>query len=177
MIVADQQLEEIRAQRHSMRLVGCWGACFEVACFVEHKYGWRRVDGVYALPDGRPIFLHSWNVMPDGWIVDGTADQFGEGLNVAVLSPEVAVPRYREKFTAAHNPQTTPWLAKMPYAGLPDQMFWDEQEGSKSLVPGWWLSDRETYLSWFKRGAAVYPKFGIMRERYRDRGYDVAGLE
>jgi hypothetical protein len=176
--MTDLQLEEIRAYRHQKRLAGCWGACFEVACFIEHHYGWRRVDGVYALPDGRPVFLHSWNVMPDGCLLDGTADQFGEGLDIALHSPGTpAFSRYREKYSAAHNPHQTSWLGTRAYIGMSDQTFWDRQEAGKALFPGWWLTDRSDYLVWFRNGAAIYPMFATMRERYRDRGYDIAGLE
>jgi len=178
MIMTDLQREEVCAYRHQKRLAGCWGACFEVACFIEHRYGWRRVDGVYALPDGRPVFLHSWNSMPDGCLLDGTADQFGEGLDIAVRpegTPDFS--RYREKYTAAHNPNEIAWLAARAYAGMSDQTFWDEQEARKMLFPGWWLADATSYLAWFRRGAAIYPMFAKMRDRYRTRGYDVAGLE
>ncbi len=178
MIMTDLQRDEIRAYRHQMRLAGCWGGCFEVACFIEYRYGWRRVDGVYGLPDGRPIFLHSWNMMPDGSLVDGTADQFGEGHDIAVHpegTPDFS--RYREKYTAAHNPHETAWLATRAYSGMPDQVFWNEQEARKSLAPGWWLADTGLYLAWFRRGIPIYPMFATMRERYRERAYDIADLE
>ncbi|KPF58442.1 hypothetical protein IP85_10320 [Rhizobium sp. AAP116] len=32
-------------------------------------------------------------------------------------------------------------------------------------------------VTWFRRGAAIYPMFAKIRDRYRARGYDVAGLE
>lgn len=178
MIITDLQSEEIRDYRHQKRLAGCWGACFEVACFIEQCYGWRRVDGVYALPDGRPVFLHSWNAMPDGRLLDGTADQFGEGFDIALHAPGTpAFSRYREKYTAAHNPREIPWLATRAYIAMPDQNFWDEQEARKVLFPGWWLADTSSYLAWFRSGAAIYPMFATMRERYRERGYDIAGLQ
>jgi hypothetical protein len=176
-MIADLQMEEIRAHRHRMRLAGCWGGCYEVACFIEHRFGWRRVDGVYALSDGRPIFLHSWNVAPEGFLCDGTADQFGEGGDIVILAAQaVQARRYRDKYTAAHSPSVTPWLKGAPYIGVPDRQFWEDAEEKKKLPPGWWLDDRAGYLSWFASGARQYPMFATMRDRYRQRGYDVSAL-
>lgn len=176
-LVTDDQVGAIRSYRHEMRLAGCWGACYEVACFIEQAFGWRRMDGVYALADGRPVFYHSWNILADGAICDGTADQFGEGEDVAILAGDALLKaRYREKYTAAHNPLSTSWLVGRPYAGVPDQVFWDAAEAAGKLRPGWWLSDRAGYLAWFKDGASQYPMFATMRDRYRERGYDATGL-
>lgn len=177
MQISAAQTNSIQSFRHEMRGAGCWGACYEAACFIEHQFGWRRVDGVYALPDGRPIFYHSWNMLDDGVILDGTADQFGEGRDVAVCSTgdDVSL-RYRQKFTAAHNPLITPWLAGVSYTGVPDQVFWHRAEASRQLKPGWWLADPEPYLSWFRSGALLYPMFAKMRDRYRERGYEVSRL-
>ncbi|WP_377275398.1 hypothetical protein [Rhizobium sp. R86522] len=178
MLITPQQTDVIRSFRHEMRLAGCWGACFEVACFIEHQFDWRRIDGVYELPDGRPIFLHSWNMMSDGTLVDGTADQFGEGRDIAIHpcgSPDHL--RYRDRYTAAHNPLKTSWLATRPYSGVPDQTFWDDEEARRTLAPGWWISEPQPYVAWFKSGATMYPMFRTMRERYRQRGYEIASLE
>ncbi|MBA4797549.1 MAG: hypothetical protein H2043_09125 [Rhizobiales bacterium] len=176
-VLEQQQISVIRAFRHRMRLAGCWGACFEVSCFIQHTFGWVRVDGVYALPDGRPIFLHSWNALSDGSLLDGTADQFGEGDDVGIYprnSPSFL--RYREKYTIAHNPENTAWLKGQPYVGLPDRDFWDAAEARKELPPGWWLAHPQQYLSWFRNGAAHYPMFATMREAYHRRGYDITHL-
>jgi hypothetical protein len=116
--------------------------------------------------------------MSDGTLVDGTADQFGEGRDVAVHpcgSTEHL--RYRDRYTAAHNPLKTPWLATQPYIGVPDQTFWGVEEARTALAPGWWLSEPQPYVAWFKSGATMYPMFRTMRERYRQRGYETASLE
>jgi hypothetical protein len=178
MLFSADHLHAIRTHRHKVRLAGCWGGCYEVACFIEYQFGWRRVDGVYALPDGRPIFLHSWNITPDGSLCDGTADQFGEGDDVVCLDADCGqAKRYREKYTTAYNPSVTPWLKDAPYIGLPDRQFWDGREETRTLEPGWWLVDREQYLSWFANGVRHYPMFASMCARYRERGYDVSALD
>ncbi len=177
MLLSAEYVSSISAFRHNVRLAGGWGGCYEVACFIEHRFSWRRVDGVYGLPDGRPIFLHSWNVTPEGFLCDGTADQFGEGEDVVLLGLGCAqARRYRDKYTAAHNPSVTPWLRRAPYTGVPDRQFWERAEEAKILPPGWWLDDRAGYLSWFTDGAREYPMFATMRDRYRERGYDVSAL-
>ncbi|KQW30122.1 hypothetical protein ASE36_21965 [Rhizobium sp. Root274] len=177
MQLTTEQMDAVRSYRHTVRLAGCWGGCYEAACFIQHRFGWQRVDGVYALPDGRPIFLHSWNLMPDGSICDGTADQLGEGEDVACLPVDCGQSkRYREKFTLAHNPSVTPWLHGLPYVGISDRQFWDDAEEAKALEPGWWLADKHDYLSWFTKGIRQYPMFSQMRDGYCARSYEVSGL-
>jgi hypothetical protein len=176
-LLSADHVSAISTFRHEVRLAGCWGGCYEVACFIEHRFGWRRVDGVYSLPDGRPIFLHSWNVTPEGILCDGTADQFGEGEDVLILSVESGEgARYRDKYTDAHNPSVTQWLQGAPYIGVPDRQFWENAEREKKLPSGWWLDDRAGYLSWFENRAEQYPMFAVMRDRYHQRGYEVGDL-
>ena len=80
-------IDVVKDYRHRMRLAGCWGACFEVSCFIEQAYCYRRVDGVYQLPCGTPVFKHSWNSASDGTIIDATADQFFHDHDVAIHAP------------------------------------------------------------------------------------------
>ncbi|WP_143530598.1 hypothetical protein [Rhizobium sp. RU36D] len=165
----------IKDYRHEMRLAGCWGACYEVSCFIEHRYGFRRFDGVYQLSDGTPVFKHSWNVTPDGGIIDGTADQFFHGEDVATHGAgDPRAVRYREKFTRAHNPARVDWLAAHTYIGMPDEEFWSTRYSERRLGPGWWLLDNSDYLAWLNDNADRYWLFARKREEYQTLGYDCA---
>lgn len=171
-MLSDAEFGAIRDYRHRMRRTGCWGACYEVSCFIEHRYGHRRFDGVYQLADGTPVFKHSWNVTDGGVIVDGTADQFFHGEDIAVHGPgSPAAAHYREKYTRAHNPDKTPWLASRPYADVPDEEFWAERYRSRRLGPGWWLEDNRAYLAWMMANAEVYPLVAAKLQEYRSLGY------
>ncbi|MCF3643091.1 hypothetical protein LXM94_24325 [Rhizobium sp. TRM95111] len=171
-MLSDEQGAEIRAYRHRVRRDGCWGGCFEVSCFIERHFGWRRRDGVYQLADGTPVFKHAWNETVDGGILDGTADQFAQGEDIAChAAGSAALRRYRDRYSQAHNPQRTAWLSGQPYLGLPDRAFWQQRYEARRLGPGWWLDDNADYLRWLLNGARLYPTFAAKVDEYRSLGY------
>jgi hypothetical protein len=173
-MLSPSQIQTIRGHRHSVRLNGCWGGCYEVSCFIEHEHGWRRRDGVYQLADGRPVFRHAWNEADDGTIIDGTADQFFHGADVVVLARgDDGYTRYRERYTIAHNPAITPWLATRPYVGIPDDEYWKQRYEAGKLGPGWWLADNAAYLEWLVAGAGDYWQFAAKLREYRESGFPV----
>lgn len=174
-MLSEDDMAAIKNYRHEMRLAGCWGGCYEVSCFIEHRYGFRRVDGVYQLSDGTPVFKHAWNVTDDGTIIDGTADQFLHGHDVAIHRTESdPATHYRQKYTRAHNPMRIPWLAKFPYVGVPDEEFWNASYRERRLGPGWWLADNKAYLEWLLGNASRYWLFAAKRDEYLELGYDCA---
>src|SRR5574343_1537395 len=73
--------QEIRNIRHEVRAIqGGDGQCHEVSEWIEGEYGWERIGGAYTAINGDVIASpHYWNMLPDGSILDATADQFGEG--------------------------------------------------------------------------------------------------
>jgi hypothetical protein len=124
--------------RHEVRLRGAWGGCYEVSCFSEEHFGWRRREGVWQLPDGTPVFRHCWNEAADGTIIDATADQFFYGHDIAVLPPDYAGrTHYRLRYTRAINPGRTSWLADRPFTGEPDDDWWKRRYDERGLGPGW----------------------------------------
>ena len=67
---------------HSWRDVG---GCWLVAPDITRRFGWGQEGGCYVQPDGTHAG-HEWNLLPDGRIIDTTADQFGEpspGIRIA----------------------------------------------------------------------------------------------
>jgi hypothetical protein len=171
-MLSESEIKLVRDKRHSFRLNGCWGACYETSCFIEYQFGWRRRDGVYQLPDGTPVFRHSWNQADDGTIIDGTADQFFRGQDIAIFSVgDLGHDAYRDRYTSAHNPAISPWLAGRAYVGVPDDEYWEQRHEARMLGPGWWLGDNRDYLRWLLDGASRYWLFGAKVKSYRDLGY------
>lgn len=65
------------------------GRCGNVSAALEKEFGWQRQSGYLRLRDGTVCWLHCWNRLTDGTIVDATADQF-QNLwldDVVILDP------------------------------------------------------------------------------------------
>ncbi len=69
---------------------GQLGICLHASRVIEKEFGYPVVKGIYG---GHT--LHSWNVLPDGSILDSTADQFQDGGEPVRVLPKAA-PEYRE---------------------------------------------------------------------------------
>ena len=91
-------LEHIRKLRDEVRndeAGGHWnpehngGTCGTVSEEIEIKHGYPAVWGAYRTPH-HPKWKnpeHVWNKLPDGSILDATADQFHEGHDVRIVHP------------------------------------------------------------------------------------------
>jgi hypothetical protein len=65
------------------------GRCGNVSAALKKEFGWQAQSGYLRLLDGTVCWLHCWNRLVDGTIVDATADQF-QNLwlgDVVVLDP------------------------------------------------------------------------------------------
>ena len=95
-------LKKLRTARHEERICnGGGGSCHLVSEWIEAEYGWTRVSGTYTTADYKEPIVpgHYWNLLPNGSILDATADQLGEGHDVRIvpkISPEYH--RYRPEF-------------------------------------------------------------------------------
>lgn len=139
-----------------MRQNGARGACYEVSQLIFKQFGFHTAEGVYQHSDGRPIYLHRWNIMPDGSILDGTADQFGEGHDVFTIDPSNAFfQRYRPIWTNAFNPSTIDTYKNMPWTNFSDQDYWNKNQDPQ----GWWLEDLSIYIEWKRQMVEQYPSF------------------
>src|SRR5919198_2776811 len=90
-VIGPGELPKAHAIRRRVRLESGRpdGRCGKVAEAIAAELGWAYPWGHLRLLDGGICWIHCWNQLPDGIIVDATADQFEErGLSdVAVLSP------------------------------------------------------------------------------------------
>lgn len=50
--------------------------CSRVAAALQAQFGWKRVWGRLRLLDSHVCWQHCWNLLPDGHMLDATADQF-----------------------------------------------------------------------------------------------------
>jgi hypothetical protein len=71
------------------------GRCGHVSGALEAEFGWEAQSGYLRLFDGTVSWVHCWNRLADGTIVDATADQFqdlwlGDVVTVHPSSPMAA---------------------------------------------------------------------------------------
>src|SRR5438034_690309 len=89
--ISSTDLERVRAIRRRVRLASGRpdGRCGKVAEAIQAELGWAYCWGHLRLLDGEVCWIHCWNQLPNGTVVDATADQFEERWlgDVAVLSP------------------------------------------------------------------------------------------
>jgi hypothetical protein len=65
------------------------GRCGNVTAALTTEFGWPGRSGYLRLLDGTVSWVHCWNRLDDGTVVDATADQY-QGLwlgNVVILEP------------------------------------------------------------------------------------------
>lgn len=148
---------------------GGGGMCHRVAIAIDNRFGWPMVgDGTYLSRDGRVICGsgHCWNVLPDGSVLDATADQWCEGHNVRIVRPgEADYLRYRVGFQDGFNPGTPnprwPELAACPWEGVSDARL----DGRAGLERGhgWWSDDPEAVRAKWESYVFLY----VAHERSR----------
>lgn len=144
--------EEVRVHE------GSGGQCFFVAEVLQQRFGWEVGGGVYLARGGEPIGDHHWSVLPDGSILDATADQFCEGHDVRLVrtdDPEFA--RYRAEWHEDYHPghPDFPELADVEWSGELD-CDWSArlrlERGN-----GWWLPDPSALREWEPPAEAARP--------------------
>ncbi len=70
------------------------GRCGHVAEALETEFGWSRRSGYLLLLDRTVSWVHCWNQLDDGTIIDATADQFQELWLGEVITIEPSSPRW-----------------------------------------------------------------------------------
>lgn len=89
------------------------GEAVQVAHLIDCYLGWRMIEGVILDDAGDPVCAHAWNVLPDGGIIDATADLHG-ALSPRVLGREQPeIRHYRREWTATYNPSLHDMFAEL----------------------------------------------------------------
>lgn len=146
--LTDKIKNEIAKYRHEVRALGTLGGCYQVALFIEHFYNLPMREGVYQSSKLEPIVSHRWNILPDGSILDSTADQFCEGWDIGVIVKHNEFHmRYRPQWSDSLNPSITPWLKEFDWLGITD-LDWKKQNSDKKISQGFWLTNNAEYLKW-----------------------------
>lgn len=149
----EDDIRAIRKIRHeARRSEGGGGMCHLVSEWIEHYLGWERVSGTYLCKDGDVICGggHLWNVLPDGAVLDSTADQFGEGHDIRIVEPgDPDWQRYDMEWYPDYHPghenYNPSWdkLRRTPdkFAGEMDYDADDRLQRERGDF--WWVSDRK----------------------------------
>ena len=146
----------IRMREAIRREAGAGGQCSEVVFWLSRTFGWEGVSGVYTTPGDEPIIDHVWAELPDGAILDATADQIGEGHDgVRIVPPgHPDHGRYRWEWTADFNPDTHPAEAgERSWTGERDLERMTRLRAERG--DGWWLADR-VFLDAYRAREAAY---------------------
>lgn len=156
-----EDIEMFRKLREALRIEeGGGGMCHFVSEWIEYHYGWRREGGVYVSRDGEVIVdAHYWNVLPDGSILDATADQTGEGKDIAIIPPnDPDHGRYAEEWYDDWHPQLPHWKANPKRIGVrkPEhftgKMDYDlAAEIQQERGPVWWVTHPDQYRAYLEQ--------------------------
>jgi hypothetical protein len=122
---------------------GGGGCCHLVADEIETLFGWPRFSGSYLATSGDVICsAHVWNLLPDGAVLDATADQFGETEMVRVVeSDSLDHRRYRLEWYEEFNPGTHPNIPQPLRAWAGELDGEQETRLLKERGRAWWLAD------------------------------------
>jgi hypothetical protein len=140
---SDDLIASIQSQREEIRVFEKGGGmCHEVAYWLQALHGWEPLSVAYLDEQGRVICAgHYLSALPDGSLLDATADQFGEGNDVRLLLPtDSDYGRYRPDFDEDINPLNPdcPGFAPFYWDGTSDCMAQDAMEAQLGVA--WWLT-------------------------------------
>ncbi len=105
-LITPEIKEWLRRYRHNCRASeGSGGMCNFVSEVIDSNWGWRQMGGTYCSKDGYPVCTaHFWNILPDGTILDATADQLGKP-DIDIIPPSSPEHhRYRYEWSEHANP-------------------------------------------------------------------------
>jgi len=143
--VTPQMIAALELLREETRVEeGGGGMCGLVTEELAHNLGWDRLAVSYVSEAGEVITCgHFVSLLSDGTIVDPTADQFGEGNSVVILSPgDPGYGRYRPEFYPDFNPGTHPVDLTGWVPSWTGEMDMDaEARLRKERGFGWWVED------------------------------------
>lgn len=164
----------IRNLRHQIRTEeGGGGMCHFVSEVIYNKFGWQQESGSYLAPNGDVICGggHLWNVLPDGAILDATADQFGEGQDIRIIEPDDPdYHRYSAEWYSDYHPGMPEYDWNWRSGGRKPEHWTGEMDAdqqnrlSKERGHYWWLND----LTHKQAYSDLDDKYSGRRDPYRD---------
>ncbi|MBE1608959.1 hypothetical protein [Actinopolymorpha pittospori] len=154
-------LQRIYELRGDVRRRDAWpndGRCGKVAAALETEFGWQSQYGYLRLLDGTVSWVHCWNRLADGTIVDATADQYqglwlGDVVTVDPTSPMSAnyphAPREWElRFSRGSNGERVEGVTCVSGDDVqvlspddPDRPWLSLARGVLRVLTGWELND------------------------------------
>lgn len=180
-LITPEMKQWLRRYRHICRADERGGGmCHYVSEAIEGNWGWKQMGGTYCSKDGYPVCVaHFWNILPDGTIIDATADQLGKP-DIDIIPPSSPeYHRYRYEWGDQANPGNTdmpdspllPWKqyeAKLPKKikklasklaskdpNLRSQIEYDVEFAgilNRQRGRGWWVDEKDLprYLAYQK---------------------------
>lgn len=151
-------LQAIRLIRHEVRCEeGEGGQCGFVAEVIMNRFGWEMHGGTYCNDADEPVCCdHVWNMLPDGGILDATADQMGLGHDIRIVEPnDPDYHKYRDQWHEDYNPDQSdeyPELKDRKWSGVLDDE-WERQIRAKR-GEDWQVTDPKQYAKYKKQVAA-----------------------
>ncbi|WP_344291821.1 hypothetical protein [Actinopolymorpha rutila] len=134
------------------------GRCGNVTSALAEEFGWQGQWGYLRLLDDTVSWVHCWNLLPDGTIVDATADQFqnlwlGDVVTVAPSSPMAANYLHAPKeweLRFERPPRAEDACTVRCVSGdevhlrtpdLPERPWWSLARGVLEVITGWEVDD------------------------------------
>lgn len=115
------------------------GEAVHVAHLIECYFGWPMVEGVVLAGDGEPLATHAWNVLPDGGLLDATADLHGGPTHVSLSPGAAGMRNYRREWTASYNPSLSSIFEELEgtsWDGQPDALRMENCAASPAMTMG-----------------------------------------
>lgn len=174
-VLDDSFLDELRELRRRIRDdEGGGGMCHFVSECIQMEYGWQRFMGTYTAIDGDVICsAHLWNILPDGSILDATADQFGEGHDIRIIATtDPDYDRYRYEFNIDFHPKHPDFISTYPQAAEAFADWggeFDENEDLrlwKERGDYWWVEDKSHAIAYLTAQDAHREAYHSKRGRY-----------
>jgi hypothetical protein len=148
-------IRSIETLRAEIREETPGGMCELVSACLQDKYGWEALNVTYLSEEGRVICAdHTVIILPNGSILDGTRDQFGEGHSVSLIGADTKeIGRYRPFFFEDWHPDhpsdtngdLAPWQPSFD-----GQLDYDLQDANQTqLGRGWWLADKSLLAAFY----------------------------
>lgn len=143
-------IAEIANMVHQIRKGDCGGGqCHNVSSWIQHRFGWPKTGGTYLSVDGEVIVSgHLWNVLPDGAILDATADQIGEGHDIRIVNiddPDYS--RYDMEWYQDYHPKSDNYkhgINKRDPSLFTGELDSEAQNRIRSERGNyWWLSNKD----------------------------------